>query len=105
MSASISVDYGFKKGLYINGSVLYNSSGNLSITDLGSLGYGNLSAKNLMPYEFSSFLQLAKEFTPIVRGTLSTVYSPYNDAVILMPSVNCSIDSNWEFDLISHSFF
>lgn len=104
LSASISVDYGFKKGLYINGSVLYNSSGNLSITDLGSLGYGNLSAKNLMPYEFSSFLQLAKEFTPIVRGTLSTVYSPYNDAVILMPSVNCSIDSNWEFDLISHSF-
>lgn len=26
LSASVSMDYGFKKGLYINGSVLYNSS-------------------------------------------------------------------------------
>ncbi|TYP99000.1 hypothetical protein C7447_102318 [Tenacibaculum adriaticum] len=105
LSAAISVDYGFKKGLYINGSILYNSAANQASNGLGALVYNNLSAKNLMPYEFSSFLQLAKEFTPIFKGTLSTIYSPTNDAVILMPSLDYSIATNWELNFTSQSFF
>ena len=53
MSASVSVDYGFKKGLYIN----------------------------------------------------STIYSPTNQSVIIMPSLDYSIATNWELNFTGQSFF
>ena len=105
LSTSVSVDYGFKKGLYINGSVLYTSSNNKATNNLGTLVYTNLSAKNLMPFEFSGFLQLAKEFTPIFKGTLSTIYSPNNHSVIVIPSIGYSIVTNLEVDVTGQSFF
>jgi hypothetical protein len=105
LSTSFSVDYGFKKGLYINGSILYNSTDNEASNNLGTLVYTNLSAKNLMPFEFSGFLQLAKEFTPIFKGTFSTIYSPTNHSVIIMPSLGYSITTNWELDFTGQSFF
>lgn len=105
LSASVSIDYGFKKGLYINGSVLYNSSANNSSGSIEYLLYTNLSAKNLMPYEYSGFLQLAKEFNPIFKGTLSTIYSPTDHAFIVIPSFNYSIAKNWELNFTGQSFF
>ena len=105
LSTSFSVDYGFKKGLYINGSILYNSTDNEASNNLGTLVYTNLNAKNLMPFEFSGFLQLAKEFTPIFKGVFSTIYSPTNHSVIIMPSLSCSIAKNWEIDFTGQSFF
>ncbi len=105
LSASVSVDYGFKKGLYINSSVLYNSSADNASGSIGGLLYNNLSAKNLMPYEYSGFLQLAKEINPIFKGTLSTIYSPTNHSVIVIPSLDYSIATNWELNFTSQSFF
>lgn len=105
LSTSFSVDYGFKKGLYINGSILYNSTDNEASNNLGTLVYTNLSAKNLMPFEFSGFLQLAKELTPIFKGTFSTIYSPTHHSVIIMPSLGYSIVTNWELDFTGQSFF
>tara|TARA_R110000868_G_scaffold4211_1_gene26399 strand:- start:48483 stop:49631 length:1149 start_codon:yes stop_codon:yes gene_type:complete len=105
LSASVSVDYGFKKGLYINGSILYNSSANEASSGLGALLYSTLSAKNLMPYTYSGFLQLAEEFTPIFNGSLSTIYSPTNHSVIIMPSLDYSIATNLELNFTGQSFF
>ena len=105
LSASFSVDYGFKKGLYIHGSILYNSSTNNSSGNIESLIYTNLSAKNLMPYEYAGFLQLAKEFTPIFKGSLSTIYSPTNNSVIIIPSLDYSMATNWELNFTGQSFF
>lgn len=105
LSASVSVDYGFKKGLYINGSILYNSTANEASSGLDALVYSNLSAKNLMPYEFSGFLQLAKEFTPIFKVTFSTIYSPTNQSVIIIPSLDYSVATNWELNFTGQSFF
>lgn len=105
LSASISVDYGFKKGLYINGSVLYNSSADNASGSIGSLSYNNLSAKNLMPFKYSGFLQLAKEFTPIFIGNLSTIYSPTNHSFIILPSLDYSVATNWELNVTGQSFF
>lgn len=104
LSASVSIDYGFKKGLYINGSVLYNNYDNQGSNNLGMLVYTNLSAKNLMPFEFSGFLQLVKEFNPILQGTLSTIYSPTNHSVIIVPSLGYSMAKNWELDFTGQSF-
>ncbi|MEH6514610.1 MAG: hypothetical protein V7734_16070, partial [Maribacter arcticus] len=69
-----------------------------------ALFYSYLSAKNLMPYTFSGFLQLAKEFTPIFKGSLSTIYSPTNQSVIVMPSLDYSIATNWELNFTGQSF-
>mgnify|MGYP001050281378 CR=1 FL=1 len=105
LSASVSVDYGFKKGLYINGAVLYNNSAENASASIGGLSYNNLSAKNLMPYEYSGFLQLAKEFTPIFKGAVSTIYSPTNHSVIIIPSLDYSVATNWELNITGQSFF
>lgn len=105
LSASVSVDYGFKKGLYINGSILYNSSADNASGSIGDLSYGNLNAKNLMPYEYSGFLQLAKEINPIFKGSLSTIYSPTNHSVIVIPSLDYSLATNWELNFTVQSFF
>jgi hypothetical protein len=105
LNTSLSVDYGFKKGLYINGSILYNSSANKASSILETVVYSNLSAKNLMPFKYSGFLQLAKEFTPIFKGALSTIYSPTNHSVILMPSLDYSMANNWELNFTGQSFF
>ncbi|ARV14166.1 hypothetical protein [Polaribacter sp. SA4-12] len=105
LSTSFSVDYGFKNGLYMNGSVLYNSNANDASGSIGGLSYNNLSAKNLMPYKYSGFLQLAKEFNPIFKGTLSTIYSPTNHSVIVIPSLDYSIATNWELNFTGQSFF
>ncbi len=105
LSAAISVDYGFKKGLYINGSILYNSSADNTLGNIGYLLYTNLNAKNLMPYKYSGFLQLVKEFTPIFKGAVSTIYSPTNHSVIVMPTINYSLATNWELNFTGQSFF
>ena len=103
-SASVSIDYGFKNGWYIHGSVLYNSSVETSGTIDGSWNVP-LSAKKLMPYTYSGFLQLAKEFTPIFKGSFSTVYSPTRHAVIILPSLDYSVATNWELNFTGQSFF
>ena len=105
LSASVSIDYGFKKGLYIHGSILYNSVTGEASNSLGTLVYANVNAKQLMPYKYSGLLQLAKEFTPILSATLSTIYSPTNHSVIVIPSLNYSLATNWELNFTGQSFF
>lgn len=104
MSASISVDYAFEKGLYINSSVLYNSSTN-SFSTIEDLALARISAKNLMPFKYSFFLQLSKEFSPIFSGTANFIYSPTRHSVIAMPSINYSLATNWDLNFTSQSFF
>ncbi|WP_281542220.1 hypothetical protein [Maribacter aestuarii] len=105
LSASFSTDYGFENGLYINGSLLYNSVEDNFSGGVENLKFLNISAKNLMPFEFSSFLQLSKEFSPIFSATTSFIYSPTNHSVILIPSFKYSIATNWELDFTGQSFF
>jgi len=104
LSASISIDYAFQKGLFVNGSVLYNSLANDSSSNLGTLIYSNLSAKILMPFSYSYFLQFSKEITPIMNWNFSAIYSGTRQSVIFMPSINYSIATNWNLSFIGQSF-
>ncbi|MFD2516778.1 hypothetical protein [Salinimicrobium flavum] len=105
MSASISIDYAFEKGLYLNSSVLYNSSADNSFSAIEDLALARISAKNLMPFKYSFFLQLSKEFTPIFSGTANFIYSPTRHSVIVMPSLNYSLATNWDLNFTGQSFF
>lgn len=64
-----------------------------------------LSAKYLMPFKFSGFLQLSKAFTPIITGTASIMYSPTHQTVIVMPNFTYALATNWEIDFTGQSFF
>ncbi|MFC4634619.1 hypothetical protein ACFO3O_11910 [Dokdonia ponticola] len=105
LSASLSVDYGFKNGLYINGSVVYNSITNDFSRGIENLLFADITAKNLIPFKYAGFLQLSKEFSPIFLATISTIYSPTNHSVIFIPSFRYSIATNWELDFTGQSFF
>jgi len=105
LSASTSLDYAFKNGLYINGSLLYNNNATSLEGGLENLTVNLITAKNLMPFEFSGFLQLSKEFSPILSATFNGVYSPTHHSVIIMPSLKYSIATDWELDIIGQSFF
>jgi hypothetical protein len=105
LSASVSVDYGFKKGLYLHGSVLYNSAASEFLGGFENLLFANVTARNLIPFEYAGFLQLSKEFSPVFSASFSTTYSPTNHSVITIPMVKYSITTNWEFDFTGQSFF
>lgn len=104
LSTSVSLDYAFKKGLYIQGSFLYNTSAEEE-TSLENLIYNSITAKKLMPFTSSWFLQFSKEFSPIFTGTINTIYSSTNQSLIVMPSLNYSLATNWELNVTSQSFF
>jgi hypothetical protein len=104
VSVSATVDYSFKKGLYISGSYLYSSLGGNTFSPLLFLNR-NISAKNLMPFKHSILLQAMKNITPLMNGGFTAIYSPKVNSVIFIPSLAYSISSNWSLDLLGQLFF
>lgn len=104
LSSSISFDYAFKKGLYLNGSILYSSQKS-NENNIEYFLTDSLSPKQLMPFKYTGLLQLSKEFSPIIRSSLSVLYSNTNQTVIAIPSVNYSIAKDFELNLTGQSFF
>ena len=105
IAASLSVDYGFRNGIYVLLSGLYNSAGADSLPNLPQLSTVSLSAKNIFPFRYAGFGEVSYSFTPIFKATLATLYSPSGDALILFPTLTYSLGDNWTLDFISQSFF
>ena len=108
VSASSSVDYSFKNGIYLNGSVLYNSNGSDEFDNekgqLMSASSEQLTAKSLMPTKYSYFVQVNKIFNPMISASMAVIYGQDMDILFLMPSVSYSIKENWDLNLTSQSF-
>lgn len=109
LNASVSMDYTFKKPIYLNGSILYNSAG---ITDLSGLGavqsqtfFTNISAKNLMPTQFSFFGQVNSTVSTLLKVDLGAIYGAGLNLLVAIPSVTYSLKQNWELVLIGQLFF
>jgi hypothetical protein len=105
IAASLSLDYGFKNGVYVLISGLYNSNGTDSIPNIAQFTNETLSAKNIFPFKFTCFAQATYPFTPIFKGSLGVMYSPASTALIFLPNLSYSIADNWVIDLIAQSFF
>ena len=109
ISASSSVDYSFKNGIYLNGSVLYNSNGSdefdNEMVQLMSASSEHLTAKSLMPTKYSYFVQANKMFNPMISASMAVIYGQGMDILFFMPSVSYSIKENWDLNLTSQSFF
>ena len=106
VAASISVDYTFRNGLYLNVAGLYNGSAS-GATNLSQFGVGaeTLSAKNLLPSEFTAFVQVSGAFTPIFSGGFSVMYLPAVHGLFLNPTLNYSIAENWDLDAVGQVLF
>ncbi len=105
VSASLSFDYGFKNGIYVLVSGLYNNVGNDSILNIAKLTTEQLSAKNIFPFKYTGFAEISYSFTPILKASLGGMYSPAGNSIIFLPSVTYSIADNWVLDFIGQSFF
>ncbi len=106
LATSLSVDYTFGSGLYLNIAGLYNGAAK-KVSDLSQFGANTtvLSAKNLMPSQFTFFTQVSGAFSPIFGGGLSLMYIPDVNGVFLNPTLNYSIAQNWDLDAVGQILF
>ncbi len=104
---SSSVDYSFANSLYMNFSVLYNSSGshNPGGSALGAFSLNKLDIRNLSPYKWSAFGQASYPFNPLVSGGLSAMVFPSDMGFFLSPFVTYSVVSNLDLDLLGQLFW
>lgn len=104
---SLSFDYYFKNGIFINLASLYNSQGASDTTGFDATQFNStqLTAKNLMPNRLSYFVQAGKSLTPAINVSFSTVYAQELHAVYLMPQFSYNISQNWDFDTIAQVFY
>jgi len=106
LSATISMDYSFKQPVYIQGGILYNHHVQ---TDTGSIDApplllnANLSAKNLMPSEWSFFEEISDQLTPLWRVDLSVIEGVDPGFIFIMPSIVYSLSDNWDLMLLDQT--
>lgn len=100
LSFTSNIDYAFEKGFYINTGFLYNSKGKTEGSILNLFTF-DLSASNLYPYKWTSFVQVSYPLTPLVNAGLAAIYSPNkNHALFLNPTLTLSISDNWSLDAV-----
>lgn len=99
-SIALSADYSFKNSLYLQLGGLYNSLGNDGGAGAEILTF-QLSAKNLYPYKWTTYIQGSYPLTPLINTGLSLIYSPVeNHALFINPVMTYSIKENWDIDLV-----
>ena len=108
LSTSATFDYSFKSGLYINTSILFNSSGSNQTTGSGNpfqTFIGTISSKNLMPSKLTYFTQISGALNPNLMSSLSVFYMQGLNVLLVMPSVSYTLQENWELMLLGQSAF
>ena len=108
LSLSTTLDYSFKKGTYINASILYNSSGKnkpINSSNLFQTFIGDVSAKSLMPSKWTYFGQVSGAFNPAINGSFAVFYMQGINLALFMPSIVYNINDDWELMLTAQSAF
>ena len=108
LSLSTTIDYSFKKGTYINASILYNSSGKnkpINSSNLFQTFIGDISAKSLMPSKWTYFAQVSGAFNPALNGSFAVFYMQGINLALFMPSIVYNINDDWELMLTAQSAF
>lgn len=99
--ASASVDYMFENRLFLVTELLYNAEGGREDFQLMAeeLTPDNPSFSN---YQFTA--QATYPIHPLVDGTLATIYYPDEEAVFASPSVNWSVITDLDFQVLGQFF-
>ena len=108
VSLSTTLDYSFKNGIYINGSILFNSNGlnqPMNSSSLFQTFIGEITAKSLMPSKFTYFAQMNGAFNPKFSGSMSVFYMQGINMLLCMPSIVYAIEDDWELMFTAQSAF
>ena len=105
LNLSLETDYMFKRGWYTSLGFLFNSRGLYQpVNDWDNINL-KISPENLMPTKWNFIVTTAKEFTPLLSGNLSVLYAPGTNLLILYPSIQYNIATNFDVSLVWQSFF
>lgn len=98
-------DYIFKKGWYVSTTFLFNDKGwDSPLDSLNTLVF-QVSPRNLMPTKWNFLVNTSKEITPILSGSMSVVYAPGTNLLILFPTLRYNMQTNLDLDFVWQSFF
>lgn len=104
-SFSLMANQTFKNDWYISFVGLYNSNPSNSLAGTLSIGNSGLSPKSLFPFRYNFYTMVTKTLSPISSVNLSTIYSPENNTLILVPTYTWNIAANFDLDLLAQSYF
>jgi len=104
---TLSLDYFFKNGIMLLGSVLYNSNGISELDEFNVQFFlsESLSARNIMPNTLSFLLQSTLQIDPVSSGSFGIMYMQDFNALALLPSYKYTIRDNWDADITGQLFF
>lgn len=104
-SGTVEADYAFKNTLYLHGAILYSNHPSRISNPLviGQSFSGTLTAKNLMPCNWSFYGELSGNITPLFHAGLSSIYGLQPDLLFIMPNLTYSISDNWDLMLVAQS--
>ncbi len=105
LSATTSLDYSFKKGLYASWGLLYNSNGQTNAPFRQVFNF-QVSPKNLYPYQWATVTQFSFPFNPLLNGSLAIIYSPVKaNPLFINPNISYNLSDNFDLSLISQIVF
>lgn len=103
-SISAMLDYSFEKGYYCSAGLLYVTETSYALAG-NTTDIQDFSAKRLMPFHMTYSLSVSKEFSPVLSASLTPVYAPHDNNLILLPSLTYSLSGNSDFTLGAQSFY
>ncbi|MDN5214248.1 hypothetical protein QQ020_19375 [Fulvivirgaceae bacterium BMA12] len=104
---SISADYSFSGGLYLNGSFLINTGleSGLGTDTFNTLSADRLDTKSVLPYPYATFLQSNYTINPLLTMGVSWMTFPGEEAFFINPVLTASVFSNVDLDVIGQIFY
>ena len=104
--ASVSANYTFSNQIFVNGSVIYNSSGTTGPAGMGAFFLlGNMSPKTLTLSRFDLFGEVSYPVTPLIKADVSCIYNPNDNSLFAGPSMDLSLTENLELFVMGQLFF
>lgn len=101
----LETDYIGGEGWYFNGGFLFNSAGLTGTIENWSLVEFQLSPEQLMPTRWNTMFSISKQISPLFTGTITTIYSPGTNLLIVLPTINYNLATNLDLDIIWQSFY
>jgi hypothetical protein len=104
-NVTLESDYMFKNGLYLSAGFLYYNLGlSESVSDWNQINL-RLSPENLMPTKWNAMLTIIKDIGPLITINCSSIYSPGTNLLILYPSIQFNLATNFDLNVFWQSFF
>lgn len=105
LSFTAQVDHVFKGEWMVSAGLLYAGAATNGDFRPETFASNILEPNRLMPVQWSAIATVAKPITPIFSGSLTTVWSPHRELLLIMPTLAYNIRENWDLDLTGQLFF